>query len=156
MPDDSLAARLNLLDQYVRDLRDAQPPNFAAYESDKTPALQRTQCGASVLRRYTERMLHMAVDACVQIGIDLLTQEGLRSPANYHDVFVVLGERGILPQDTVDCITALVEFRNLLVYEHSTVDDMMVYGFAKKRLNDFNDFANAVRECLTRSSSTAA
>ena len=150
MPDDSLAARLNLLDQYVRDLRDTQPPNFAAYESDKTPALQRTQCGASVLRRYTERMLHMAVDACVQIGIDLLTQEGLRSPANYHDVFIVLGERGILPQDTVDCMTALVEFRNLLVYEHSTVDDMMVYGFAKKRLDDFVDFARVIRRYLSR------
>ena len=166
MPDDSLAARLNLLDQYVRDLRDAQPPNFAAYESDKTPALQRTHdgatscrashdvkdapSGASVLRRYTERMLHMAVDACVQIGIDLLTQEGLRSPANYHDVFIVLGERGILPQDTVDCMTALVEFRNLLVYEHSTVDDAMVYGFAKKRLDDFVDFARVIRRYLSR------
>jgi uncharacterized protein YutE (UPF0331/DUF86 family) len=134
MPNDSFAARLDLLDQYVCDLRDAQPPNFAAYERDK------------MLRRYTERMLHMAIDACIQIGIDLLIQEGLRRPENYHDVFIVLGERGILPHDAVDCMTALVEFRNLLVYEHSTVDDAMVYGFAKKRLADFTDFANAVRE----------
>ena len=138
MSDASLFARLELLDQYVRDLCEAQPHNFAAYESDK------------MLRRYTERMLHMAIDACIQIGIDLLTQEGLRSPENYHDVFIVLGEHNILPRETVDCMTALVEFRNLLVYEHSTVDDMMVYGFAKKRLGDFGDFASAVREHTNR------
>ncbi len=136
MPEEPLLARLELLDQYVRDLHDAQAPNFAAYENDK------------MLRRYTERMLHMAIDACIQIGITLLTQEGMRSPENYHDVFIVLGEHGILPQDAVDCMTALVEFRNLLVYEHSTVDDMMVYGFAKKRLNDCNEFASAVRGYL--------
>lgn len=98
-----------------------------------------------MLRRYTERMLHMAIDACIQIGIGVLTQEGLRRPENYHDVFIVLGEHAILPRETVDCMTAMVEFRNLLVYAHDGVDDMMVYGFAKKRLGDIADFANAVR-----------
>lgn len=140
MPEESLLTRLDLLEQYVRDLREAQPPNFAAYEDDK------------MLRRYTERMLHMAIDACTQIGIRLLTQEGLRRPENYHDVFIVLGEHGILPREMVDCMTAMVEFRNLLVYEHSTVDDMMVYGFAKKRLGDFTDFADAVRQHARRAS----
>jgi hypothetical protein len=36
MPDELLLARLDLLDQYARDLRDAQPPNFMAYASAKT------------------------------------------------------------------------------------------------------------------------
>ncbi|MDE3092119.1 MAG: DUF86 domain-containing protein, partial [Chloroflexota bacterium] len=164
MLDESLLARLDLLDQYVRDLRGTQPPSFAAYESNKTPALQRTHdgatsccashdvkdapSGASVLRRYTERMMHMTIDACIQIGIAVLTQEGMRNPENYHDIFIVLGEHGILPRRSVDCMTALVEFRNLLVYEPGSVDDMMVYGFAKKRVNDFTDFESAVREYL--------
>jgi uncharacterized protein YutE (UPF0331/DUF86 family) len=78
MPDESHLARLELLDQYVRDLRDAQPPNFAAYESDKM----------------------------------------------------------------------MVEFRNLLVYARDGVDDMLAYGFAKKRVGDFVDFCNGVRVYL--------
>jgi hypothetical protein len=78
MPDESLLARLELLDQHLRDLRDAQPPNFAAYESDKM----------------------------------------------------------------------MVEFRNLIVYAHDGVDDMLVYGFAKKRVGDFVDFCNGVRVYL--------
>ena len=46
-----------------------------------------------MLRRYAERMLHMTIDACIQIGIEVLTGEGLRAPENYHDVFIVLGEQ---------------------------------------------------------------
>ena len=56
-----------------------------------------------------------------------------------------LGEHAILLRETVDCMTAMVEFHNLLVYAHDGVDDMLVYGFAKKRLGDFSEFANAVR-----------
>ena len=141
MPDDSLLPRLDLLDQYVRDLRAAQQRNFAAYQQDK------------MLRRYIERMLHMAIDVCIQIGIEILTREGYRSPENYHDVFIVLGEHDILPREMVDCMTAKVEFRNVLVYEPEAVDDAMVYGFAKKRLDDFSEFSNAVRTFVVRQAS---
>jgi len=138
MSSDSVSARLDSLDQYVRDLREAQPRNFQAYAEDKR------------LRRYVERMLHMAIDACMQIGITILTQAGYRQPENYHDIFIVLGEHAILPRDMVDCMTALVEFRNVLVYDPAAVDDLLVYGYAKKRLGDFTDFSNAVRTFLER------
>jgi uncharacterized protein YutE (UPF0331/DUF86 family) len=137
MADDSIYARLDQLDEYVADLRETRPPSYAVYESDK------------MLRRYIERMLHMAVDACVQIGITLLTAHGFRNPENYHDVFVVLGEHAVLPRELVDGMTAMVEFRNLLVYDPAAVDDAMVYGFARKRLDDFADFSNAARSYLT-------
>jgi hypothetical protein len=81
MLDESLAARLDLLDQSFCDRREVQPQNFAAYENDKTLALQRTHdgvtscrashdvkdapSGASVLSRYAERILHVAIDACI-------------------------------------------------------------------------------------------
>lgn len=119
MPDDSLLQRLALLHQYVHDLRASQPRNFAAYQQDK------------MLRRYTERMLQMIAEACIHIGIGVLTQEGLRSPENYHDIFIVLGEHNILPRELVNSMTALVELRNLLVYEPGDVDDVTVYGFVK-------------------------
>ncbi len=137
MPAETIRERLKLLDQYARDLREAQPQNFDAFEQDK------------MLRRYSERMLHMAIDICIQIGIDILTVEGLRNPENYHDVFLLLGDHGIIPAELVRCMTVMVEFRNLLVYEHAAVDHMMVYGFLKRRLDDFDEFANAIREYLT-------
>lgn len=133
MAETSLAERLELLYQYVSDLQQTQPANFTAYENDK------------MLRRYCERMLHMTIDMCLQIGIAVLTQAGWRAPENFHDVFMVLGEHAILPPSLVDSMTALVEFRNELVYEHNSVDDMMVYGVLKRRLEDVTGFARAVR-----------
>ncbi len=136
MTEDSLLTRLELLDQYLQDLRESQPRNFQAYEHDK------------MLRRYTERMLQMAAETCIHIGIGILTREGYRRPENYHDIFIALGERGALPHELVDAMTAMIELRNLLVYEQDGVDDMMVYGFLKKHLDDLTDFSNAIRDYL--------
>lgn len=132
--------RLDLLDQYVRDLSQAQAPTFEAYENDK------------MLRRYTERVLHIAIDTAIQIAIGILTSRGCRDPENYHDVFAVLGEQQILPQRLVNSMTSLVEFRNVLVYEHESVDDVVVYGLVKKRLQNLVDFSDVIRRCLNGSS----
>ncbi len=129
----SLQSKLEALASYIRDLRELQPANFDAYEQDK------------MLRRYSERMLHMAVDTCIRLGIEVLTSSGFRAPENYHDVFIVLGEHGVIPPVLVTSMTMLVELRNLLIYEHDVADDTMVYGAVKKRVDDLEEFARAVR-----------
>lgn len=129
----SLSPKLDALESYLTELREIQPANFHAYESDK------------MLRRYAERMLHMTIDACIQIGIDILTDAGSRAPENYHDIFRVLGEQGILTPLLVNSMTMMVELRNLLVYEYDVVDHMMVYSVLKKRLDDLEEFTRAVR-----------
>ncbi len=129
----SLETRLDALAEYTRDLREIQPANFEAFERDK------------MLRRYAERMLHMAIEACIRIGIEVLTLSGFREAENYHDIFRVLGEKGVLPAPLVDSMTRLVELRNLLVYEHDVLDDTMLYGALKKRVDDLAEFNRAIR-----------
>lgn len=128
----SLRAKLDLLNEYLRDLDESQPSNFEAFEQDK------------MLRRYSERMLQMVIESCIHIGIEVLTEAGFRSPENYHDLFIVLGDHDVLPQPLVNSMTMLVELRNLLVYEHDVVDHMMIYSVLKKRLDDIGEFARAV------------
>jgi uncharacterized protein YutE (UPF0331/DUF86 family) len=125
---DEIRTRLDALAGYIKDLKEIEPHTYEEYEADK------------MLRRYAERMLHMAVEAAITVGVHVLTEEGLRSPENYHDVFVVLGEHGILPRELVRGMTDLVELRNLLVHEHDVVDDTMVYGALKRRLEVFTEF----------------
>jgi uncharacterized protein YutE (UPF0331/DUF86 family) len=129
----TLRARLDSLDEFLRDLREIQPPNFEAFERDK------------MLRRYAERLLHMTIDQCIQIGIEILTTRGFRAPENYHDVFTVLGDHGVLTPGLVNSMTRLVELRNLLVYEYDVLDHMMVYSALKRRLEDLVEFSRAVR-----------
>lgn len=125
--------KLNALDTQLTELREIQPANFEAFEQDK------------MLRRYAERMLHMTIDGCIQIGIEILTEIGARTPENYHDIFIVLGEHKILSPLLVNSMTMMVELRNLLVYEYDVVDHMMVYSVLKRRLDDLAEFLRAVR-----------
>ncbi len=131
--DANFTTKQNAFESYLVELREIQPANFEAYESDK------------MLRRYAERLLHMTVDAGIQLGIDILTAEGLRAPENYHDVFIVLGERGILTPVLVNSMTMMVELRNLLVYEYDVMDHMMVYSVLRRRLDDLAEFGRAIR-----------
>jgi len=128
----SLDTKLNALQDYLRDLREIEPKNFDAFEADK------------MLRRYAERMLHMTIENCIQIGIEVLTESGFRAPENYHDVFIVLGDHEVLTPLLVNSMTLMVELRNLLVYEHDVVDHMMIYSVLKKRLDDLEEFARAI------------
>ncbi len=129
----SLQNKLEALAEYTRDLREIQPENFAAFNRDK------------MLRRYAERMLHMAIESCIHLGLQVLTDGGFRAPENYHDIFIVLGDDGVLTPELVTSMTMLVELRNLLVYEHDAVDETMVYGALKKRVDDLEEFGRAIR-----------
>ncbi len=130
---ESLTPKLEAIESYLTDLHDVQPANFEAFEEDK------------MLRRYTERILHMTIDTCIQTGIEVLTEEGLRAPENYHDVFIVLGEHHLLSPLLVKSMTLMVELRNLLVYEYDVLDHMMIYSVLKKRLDDLQEFVRAIR-----------
>jgi uncharacterized protein YutE (UPF0331/DUF86 family) len=129
----SLQAKLVSLAEYTRDLCEIQPANFEAFKQDK------------MLRRYAERMLHMAVESCIHIGIEVVTAFGFGEPEKYHDIFITLGEHGVLTPSLVTAMTMLVELRNLLVYDHDLVDDTMVYGALKKRVDAIEEFARAIR-----------
>lgn len=129
----TLRAKLDSLAEYSRDLCEIQPANFEAFKQDK------------MLRRYAERMLHMAVESCIHIGIQVVTDFGFREPENYHDIFITLGDHGVLTPSLVTSMTMLVELRNLLVYDHDLADDTMVYGALKKRVDAIEEFGRAIR-----------
>jgi uncharacterized protein YutE (UPF0331/DUF86 family) len=133
MPNESLVEKLDALHAYLAELRELQPANFDAYEQDK------------MLRRYAERMLQMTIEQATHIGIGILMDLGARAPDNYHDIFIALGEHGILTPVLVNSMTMMVELRNLLVYEYDVIDHMMVYSVLKRRLDDLAEFGRAVR-----------
>lgn len=134
---ESLNAKLDALAAFIVELRELCPEHFEAYENNK------------MLRRYAERLLHMTIDTCIQSGIEILTAERWRTPENYHDVFIALGEHGMLTAPLVRSMTMMVELRNVLVYEYDVMDHMMVYSVLKRRLDDLAEFENAARAYAT-------
>jgi uncharacterized protein YutE (UPF0331/DUF86 family) len=89
-------------------------------------------------------MLQVLAEVCIRIGISVLTSEGLRDPENHHDIFTVLGEQEILPHELVESMSPFIELRNLIVHEHDTLEDSMVYGF-RKTFEDLKTFPQTIR-----------
>lgn len=137
--DDVLAGRLRLLAEYVDELGQyqVQAASFQAYQDDK------------MLRRAVERCLQVAVEACLDIGRRIIALEGFRYPEDNRDVFRVLAEEGVVSADLLSTLLQMARFRNLIVHDYARIDDARVYNILKKRLGDFDDFAEALGAYLT-------
>ncbi len=131
-----VAARLKLLAEYVSDLRDLQEIGLDDYQGNK------------LIRRAVERTLQMAVEATLDVGHHLIAAGQYRSPGSNADVFVILGEQGVLPQDLVPRLVGMARFRNLLVHDYARLDDALIYNILRHRLGDFDDFARAIAAYL--------
>jgi uncharacterized protein YutE (UPF0331/DUF86 family) len=136
-----IVERLQQLRSYVRELRDLQGEmTFDIYRQDKFK------------RKFIERTLHTALEACIDIGNRLISQTELRQPMDNRDVFVVLVEAGILPADRSEAFQRMAGFRNILVHEYAKLDDAAVYGVFQRRLDDLDAFADAILRYISPSS----
>ena len=137
--EDIILERLKLLNEYVGDLRDLQGTDYATFSGNK------------LIHRTVERTLHLAVEACIDIGQQLIAYEGYRTPATYRDVFVILGEEGVIPAALQPKLVEMAQFRNLIVHDYARIDLAVVFGILNRRLGDFDEFARAVADYLRRS-----
>ena len=128
----ALEARLKLLAEYSSDLQEMQSVSLDEYQENK------------LIRKAVERTLHTAIEACLDIGHHIIAREGFRSPQDNKDVFIVLGEEGVIPHKLVSQLTDMARFRNILVHEYTRLDDSIVYGILKRRVTDFDEFARAI------------
>lgn len=120
------------LNEYTSDLYDLQAINFQTYEENK------------IIRRAVERTLHLAVEACLDIGQHIIAQEGFRTPKDNKDVFQILAEEGIVPETLLPTLVAMARFRNLIVHDYTRIDDAAVFGILKRRLGDLSDYAQVI------------
>ena len=138
--DDIIASRLKLLAEYVDELQDyrERATSFGVYLNNK------------MLRRAVERALQVAAEVCLDIGRRLIALEGFRYPESNRDVFQVLGEEGVVPQELLFALLDLARFRNLIVHDYAKIDDAKVYAILKKRLRDLDEYARAIVAYLER------
>jgi uncharacterized protein YutE (UPF0331/DUF86 family) len=127
-----LRERLRLLNEYVSDLREVQDVDPQTYAENK------------LLRRAVERTLHLAVEACLDIGQHIIARERYRLPEDNQDVIVVLGENDVLPDAMLPNLIAMARFRNLIVHDYARIDNEIVLGIVKQHLDDFDAFARAI------------
>ena len=87
-------------------------------------------------RDSAERNLHKIIEAIIDIGKMIIAGKKLREPANNREVFQILEENGIFPQEFMPLMDKMIGMRNIIVHGYNRIDDSIVFRVLKKNLAD--------------------
>jgi uncharacterized protein YutE (UPF0331/DUF86 family) len=133
MVDKELVSRkLSQLRMYVDELRRAKDINWEKYRSDL-----RT-------RAFVERYVHLAIEEVIDVANHLVSFYQWREPTSFRDLFSILREHDIIPEDDLLTFQRMASFRNMLVHRYESIDDKLVFGIFNKHLDDFDLFIRLV------------
>jgi uncharacterized protein YutE (UPF0331/DUF86 family) len=100
------------------------------------------------LKRAVERSLHVAIEACLDVGRRVIALEGFRFPDDNKDVFRILASEKVIPAELMESMLKMAGFRNIIVHEYTKIDDLKVYVALKRNLGDFENFSKAIERYL--------
>lgn len=86
----------------------------------------------------------IAIEAAIDMGNHIISQNGFRAPEDYADTFSVLGEYGVVSDEFAKELRKMARFRNRLVHIYWEVDDKQVYNIIRANIGDFKTFLNSI------------
>ena len=95
---------------------------------------------SSDLKDLAERNLQVAIEACLDIGKIIISQENLQEPKDNKGIFVVLANAGIIDSKALAFLIPMAGTRNILVHGYDKIDDSLIYGILKRHTDDFTLF----------------
>lgn len=131
---------LRLISEDLQDLQAAARVPMEAYVNDRNR------------QAIVERRLQTAIESAINIANHIIARLGLRAPQDYADVFRVLNEARILPQELANRMQDMARFRNLLVHLYWTIDHERVYNSLPNRIAFLEQFVRCISEWLRSSS----
>jgi uncharacterized protein YutE (UPF0331/DUF86 family) len=98
--------------------------------------------------RFVEHTLQLAIQAALDVGSHIVSDERLGEPETSRDVFRLLGRTGIVPADLLDRLEQMAGFRNVVVHLYQDVDLGIVRDVVENHLGDLLEFVAAIRRRL--------
>lgn len=130
---DKIREKLANLETQLKSLREKQATQLQKYQKN------------SDLQAIVERRLQNAIQACIDISMHIVSEEGPRKPESYADVFLILEEMEILNSELSEKMKEKTGFRNILAHEYAKIIHEEVYKHLQE-LDTFQDFAKAIAE----------
>jgi uncharacterized protein YutE (UPF0331/DUF86 family) len=93
--------------------------------------------------------LDLPIEAVFDIGTHLISALALARPLAYGEILPALAEAGVISQETLEELTNLAGFRNLLVHEYVRLDRSRVHAFLTTHLTGLRRFAADIAGQLT-------
>jgi len=136
--DDVIIRKLSKLSEYVNELRMANDISWNEYQKNVRN------------RAFVERYIHIAIQTVFDIANHIISYQGWKEPETYRETFSILASHGVLPDEKIADYQNMASFRNMLVHHYDKVDDEVVYGIFKNKLDDFVLFRESILEYLKK------
>ncbi|MBI2336833.1 MAG: DUF86 domain-containing protein [Deltaproteobacteria bacterium] len=91
-----------------------------------------------------ERLLHVSIEAMLDVGSHIVAEEKLGEPLEYKDVFILLVQAKILPKSHEQAFIKLAGLRNRIVHLYDEIDHRLLHKALKKELGDFELFVRSI------------
>ena len=140
---------MKMLADYVRRLKPFQKITLEQYIDDRM--------SQAVVERWLQLLPPLggvggglSAQICLDITNHIISEEGFREPKDNQDMFVILNEEGIIPEDFIADLTGIARFRNVLVHMYAELDQTKVYAALTEHPGDFDRFAKLMVKFLER------
>ncbi|KAF0193965.1 MAG: hypothetical protein FD169_2127 [Bacillota bacterium] len=121
------------LEEYLRDLDEVKLRySLQDYKENK------------IIRRYTERTLQVAIEACLDLASHIISYSGFREPLDNKDCFQVLLENKLIPVELAESLKRMAQFRNVVVHDYIRINPEIVYSIVQENIPDIVSFAQMV------------
>ncbi|MBS3949255.1 MAG: DUF86 domain-containing protein [Peptococcaceae bacterium] len=121
------------LEEYLRDLDEVKLRySLQDYKENK------------IIRRYTERTLQVAIEACLDLASHIISYSGFREPLDNKDCFQVLLENKLIPVELAEILKRMAQFRNVVVHDYIRINPEIVYSIVQENIPDIVSFAQMV------------
>lgn len=132
----------------VKNLMDNLKANIAAIEN-KDASLEQILEDKDI-QAILDRKMQLSVEACIDISAHLAAGLDLPREERAGDLFLILGEKGIISKKLSQKMAQAVGFRNILVHEYTKIDYQLAYSNLDEKLKDLKTFAKEVLEFLEK------
>lgn len=105
-------------------------------------------------RAAAERWLQVAVQICIDLGTQLVTDQSTPPPSDFGKVFRILGVKGVIPTNLAQRLAGAAKQHHLIMHLYLEVDDRAVFA-SLAHLDDLREFAANVERLAHANDSKA-
>ena len=96
------------------------------------------------IQRIVERTLQMMIETCLDISSHIISDEKLRVPETYADMFRILVQNSILEEPHLEAFEKMAKFRNIVVHDYEKINPEIVVAILRNNLQDFKEFQGSI------------
>jgi uncharacterized protein YutE (UPF0331/DUF86 family) len=98
--------------------------------------------------RFVEHTLQLAIQAALDVGSHVVSDDRLGEPETSRDLFRLLARAGVLEAPLAERLERMAGFRNVIVHLYQDVDLGIVRDVVENHLGDLLEFVEVIRRRL--------